>query len=143
MKCELIFYYGENLEKDGILQYLKNRTNYRIITNNSILNKFLEIKNKELEGSFSSQKRPTKKSFKILYIEDNELNFRLVYRYVSDLDADIELLHAPDGLSGVDLALTHLPDLILLDINLPKLHGFKVFEEIKKKENAKNIPIEL
>ena len=78
---------------------------------------------------------------KILYIEDYELNFRLVDRYVSDLDAGIELLHAPDGLSGVDLALTHLPDLILLDINLPKLHGFKVFEEIRKNENAKNIPI--
>jgi hypothetical protein len=66
MKCELIFYYEKKLDKNELIQYLKNKSNYRIITNNSYLNKFLETKNKEsyvLEDIIPSKSDKGKKAF--------------------------------------------------------------------------------
>ncbi len=41
----------------------------------------------------------------------------------------------------MEAAKTKLPDLILLDIHLPKINGFEVFRQLQKTENTKNIPI--
>ena len=98
-----------------------------------------EIEKPETLASLGPQY--SEKLFKVLYVEDNEVNFKLIDHFISNLDIGIELLHAPDGLSGIDLALSHLPDLILLDINLPRLSGFDAYKEIRKNEKAKNIPI--
>ena len=98
-----------------------------------------EIEKPETLASLGPQY--SEKLFKVLYVEDNEVNFKLIDHFISNLDIGIELLHAPDGLSGIDLALSHLPDLILLDINLPRLGGFDAYKEIRKNEKAKNIPI--
>lgn len=76
---------------------------------------------------------------KILIIED-ELTLRnALAEYL--LGEKFEVVTASDGEKGLGLAISETPDLIILDIILPKLDGFKVLEEIKKDEKAKNIPV--
>jgi DNA-binding response OmpR family regulator len=52
-----------------------------------------------------------------------------------------DVLQAFDGQQGLDLAKTASPDLILLDLVLPKLGGAQILEELKGSEKYKNIPI--
>jgi CheY-like chemotaxis protein len=74
----------------------------------------------------------------ILLVEDNQDNV-LAIRALTDNKYELEV--ATDGPSGVSKAKEFLPDLILLDISLPIIDGFKVFDEIKKEKKLKNIPI--
>jgi two-component system sensor histidine kinase/response regulator len=54
--------------------------------------------------------------------------------------ADFNVLSAGDGMSGVQLAQTHLPDLILCDINMPNLDGFGTLEMLRKESLTAVIP---
>ncbi len=76
---------------------------------------------------------------KILLIEDEEALQQTMAEYLTD--EKFEVLGAMDGQIGLTLAQTKSPDLILLDIVLPKMDGFAVLEEIKKDEKTKNIPV--
>ncbi len=80
------------------------------------------------------------KTIQVLYIEDNIRNLQLVKRVVEGQE-NINLFCAEDGLSGLDSAIINLPDLILLDIHLPKMNGFEVFLRLKELETTKNIPV--
>ncbi len=52
-----------------------------------------------------------------------------------------EMISALDGKTGLQLVKEKKPDLILLDLVLPKMHGFDVFKKLKEDEETKNIPI--
>ena len=52
-----------------------------------------------------------------------------------------EVLSANDGIKGTELIISEVPDLILLDILMPKKNGFDVLEDIKKNEVTKDIPV--
>jgi len=76
---------------------------------------------------------------KILFIEDEsalQKTFDEILR-----QEGYEMISALDGESGVLLAKTKKPDLILLDLILPKMNGFEVLTELKKDEETKSIPI--
>ncbi|MBK8065559.1 MAG: PAS domain S-box protein [Betaproteobacteria bacterium] len=60
----------------------------------------------------------------LLYVEDNPANLRLVEQIIAR-HPDIRLLSAVNGSLGVQMALKHLPDVILLDINLPGISGHR------------------
>lgn len=80
---------------------------------------------------------PNKK--KILLIEDEET---LVDIYSTKLNLEgFEVIVARDGILGVNLALKHLPDLILLDIILPQRDGFDVLTKLKQNPQTKKIPV--
>jgi len=51
------------------------------------------------------------------------------------------MISALDGEKGVRMAKAEKPDLILLDLILPKLHGFEVLKQLKDSASAKNIPV--
>ena len=77
---------------------------------------------------------------KLLYIEDNVSNLALVEQMLAD-QPDIELITAMQGRLGFDLAVRHNPDLILLDLHLPDLPGWKVLDLLKRNLATSLIPV--
>ncbi|PCI61671.1 MAG: hypothetical protein COB35_05470 [Gammaproteobacteria bacterium] len=80
------------------------------------------------------------KTQSILYIEDNPANLRLVTQILARLD-NLKIWSAPEPLLGIELAIAHQPDIILLDINLPGLNGFEVHKKLQKHRKTQNIPV--
>ena len=76
---------------------------------------------------------------KILFIEDEDTLQKALGGFLKD--AGYEVVNALDGEIGLELALSENPDLILLDIVLPKINGFEVLKELKQKEETKDIPV--
>ena len=81
---------------------------------------------------------PNRKS-RILIADDNEPNVELLEAYLSDLDCEIEI--AVDGRDTLDKVASFDPDLILLDIMMPKLSGFEVAKQLKSNPATRNIMI--
>jgi two-component system, cell cycle response regulator DivK len=75
----------------------------------------------------------------ILYVEDNEYNRKIVRRLLGR--TDYRLIEAVDGEAGVALALAELPDLILMDVQLPKMSGLEATRMLRADERTKRIPI--
>ncbi len=76
---------------------------------------------------------------KILFIEDESA---LQTTFKEALEAEnYNLISALDGKKGLEIAETEKPDLILLDLILPKMDGFKVLKKLKKEKNTKKIPV--
>ncbi len=67
---------------------------------------------------------------KILVIEDNEQNLYLI-KYILE-DCGYEIFSAMDGKKGVETAASLLPDLILLDIQLPVMDGYAVAQALRQ-----------
>ena len=76
---------------------------------------------------------------KILYVEDNPDNVYMLTRRLKK--KGFEVLVAEDGQQGVEMALSELPDLILMDLSLPIMDGWEATKNIKANEKGKNIPI--
>jgi CheY-like chemotaxis protein len=76
----------------------------------------------------------------IVYIEDNLSNLKLVERLLDRLP-DVRLIPAMQGNLGVELARQHRPDLILLDLHLPDLHGREVLQLLKRDPATASIPV--
>ncbi len=76
---------------------------------------------------------------KILVIEDNEQNLYLI-RYILE-DCDYEVFSAWDGKEGIELAASILPDLILLDIQLPIMDGYAVARKLRENRDLADTPI--
>ncbi|GAB4324993.1 MAG: response regulator [Phototrophicales bacterium] len=75
----------------------------------------------------------------ILYVEDNPQNMRLVRKMLKG--GGYEMIEAPDGQTGVRLALEFKPDLILMDINLPDIDGLEATRQLKSNPKCDHIPI--
>jgi len=76
---------------------------------------------------------------KILYIEDNEQNLYLV-TFILEKHG-YEVSSATDGQEGIDLAAKVKPDLILLDIQLPRMDGYSVARNLRMNPDLEPIPI--
>ena len=76
---------------------------------------------------------------KVLVIEDDPV---LSETLILNLEHDgFETLHAKDGEEGLALALSAKPDLILLDIILPKIDGLTMLDTLRKTEGGQHIPV--
>lgn len=75
----------------------------------------------------------------ILYVEDNEYNLKIVRQLLSR--TSYRLIEAMDGEQGVAAARRELPDLILMDIQLPKISGLDATRELRVDPNTAHIPI--
>jgi two-component system cell cycle response regulator DivK len=76
---------------------------------------------------------------RILVVEDNKLDMRLLKDILEG--SGYETLQAADGLEAIDLAFASLPDLILLDIQLPEISGLEVSRRLKGDDRSRRIPI--
>ena len=84
----------------------------------------------------------------ILLIEDNPGDVRLTMEALRDAKVNNNMAVAADGLEAIALlrregkyAGAARPDLILLDLNLPRMNGFEVLDAIKEDDNLKRIPV--
>lgn len=78
-------------------------------------------------------------SLKIVLIEDDEILAKVLYEELSE--ADFDVFQAFDGEEGLGLVRDKEPDLVLLDLILPKKNGFDVLEELKKSPVTHDIPV--
>ncbi len=77
----------------------------------------------------------------VLYIEDNPSNTDLVSQIMQTQRPGVKLITSIYGRSTMSLAIQHKPKLILLDLNLPDIHGSEVLMELKNNNDTKNIPV--
>lgn len=76
---------------------------------------------------------------RILIADDNQPNCELFEAYLSEIDCEVEI--AIDGQQTLDKTDTFKPDLILLDVMMPKLSGFEVCKKLKSAEETRGIMI--
>ena len=76
---------------------------------------------------------------KILVVEDNEQN-RVLMRQIFTHQG-YEVLEANDGLTGLEMARVHMPDLVLLDIQMPVMNGYMVIRELRNTPELKKVKV--
>ena len=82
----------------------------------------------------TDQKQPV-----ILVVDDNQQNLELLQAYLEDVECTT--ISAHDGLEALDIVKKNPPDLILLDVMMPKMSGFEVCKRIKNDPATTDIPI--
>ena len=87
-----------------------------------------------LKISENENKKPT-----ILVVDDNQQNLELLQAYLEDFDC--KAVPAHDGPEALAIISKNPPDLILLDVMMPKMSGFEVCKRVKGSPKTKNIPV--
>ena len=75
----------------------------------------------------------------ILCVEDNDDNQFMLHRRLTRAGYDVKI--APNGAEGVEWAKTLKPDLIVMDLNLPKIDGYEATRRLKSMPETRHIPI--
>ncbi len=78
-------------------------------------------------------------SASVLVVDDNEQNLELLVAYLEDLGCRIAT--AADGIEAVSAVESNAPDLILLDVMMPRMSGFQVCSKLKSDPATREIPI--
>jgi CheY-like chemotaxis protein len=86
-----------------------------------------------------SRERDEQKTSVVLVVDDNQQNLELLQAYLEDLNC--ETVPAYDGLGAMEIVAKSPPDLILLDVMMPKMSGFEVCKRIKNDPKTSDIPI--
>lgn len=81
----------------------------------------------------------SQQSINIVYVEDDPINAHLLSGIIDKMTSH-NLMIARTGTEGLGLILQQLPDLVLLDINLPDMDGYEVLEKMRAHPQTKNIP---
>jgi two-component system cell cycle response regulator DivK len=81
----------------------------------------------------------TTKAKTVLIVEDNELNMKLFNDLLEAFGYNT--VKTRDGRKAVELARTHKPDLIIMDIQLPEISGLKVTQLLKEDKDLAGIPV--
>jgi two-component system cell cycle response regulator len=76
----------------------------------------------------------------VLIVDDNEQNIELLQAYLEEIDG-IETSTAKNGIEALSAVAKNKPDLILLDIMMPKMSGYEVCKQIKSDAKTRNIPV--
>jgi hypothetical protein len=85
-------------------------------------------------------RRTAHRMLRVLYIEDNPINLALMQAAFAERP-DLELLTSQDGHIGVSMARAERPDVILLDILLPRMNGFEVLQELRRDNDLRDTPV--
>ena len=83
----------------------------------------------------AEQKRST-----VLVVDDNAQNLELLVEYLHDVEG-VEAVSAVDGVEALERVAEARPDLILLDIMMPRMSGFEVCRKLKSDPETRDIPI--
>lgn len=77
---------------------------------------------------------------RVLYVEDSEPNYRLVENVLRERP-DADLLWAETGQQALEMARANAPKLVLLDLDLPDMHGSKVLESLQAEPATQQTPV--
>ena len=88
----------------------------------------------KLDSKKEQEKIPT-----VLVVDDNLQNLELLQAYLEDLDC--QTIPAHDGLEAMEIVTENPPDLILLDVMMPKMSGFEVCKRVKNDPKTSDIPV--
>jgi len=86
-----------------------------------------------------NEKQVEKSVSKILIVDDNAQNAELLQAYLEPLEADVRI--AEDGVDAMEKIAADPPDVILLDIMMPRMSGFEVCRRVKSNPETKEIPV--
>ncbi|GJM19471.1 MAG: two-component system response regulator [Phycisphaeraceae bacterium] len=75
----------------------------------------------------------------VLLVDDNEQNLELLEAYLEELETPVR--KARDGAQAIAAVAAEAPDLILLDIMMPRMSGYQVCEKLKKDPKTRDIPV--
>lgn len=95
----------------------------------------------QVAGNKSYKLSEPAKSGTILYIEDNMSNIDLVEQIIASQRSHVRLISNKTGTQALALAIEHEPDLILLDLDLPDIHGSKVLKNLQENDKTRSIPV--
>lgn len=93
----------------------------------------------QVDTHATAAEAPTK-LLTLLYVEDNPANMALVEQLVSRRPG-LRLMGANDGLRGISMARKHMPDVILMDINLPGISGLQALKILREDPSTQHIPV--
>jgi len=99
----------------------------------------LERRPRSPDEAFNMSGSEQPRTGRVLIADDNQQNRELLEAYL--VDQGHEILMAADGRETLDLAIQHQPDLVLLDIMMPKLSGYEVCQRLRQDERTKDIPV--
>ena len=100
----------------------------------------LEAREADQEAAVRPLQPPGTPLRTILYVEDNPANLELVEQLVARRP-ELRLLSAADGNLGIEFARAYLPEVILMDINLPGISGLEAMEILRVSPATSHIPI--
>jgi len=86
-----------------------------------------------------SKEKEQEKTPVVLVVDDNQQNLELLQAYLEDVDC--ETVPAYDGLEALEIIAKSAPDLILLDVMMPKMSGFEVCKRVKNDPKTSDIPV--
>ncbi len=98
----------------------------------------LLTKTKQEESVLEFDRMPTRR---ILIVEDEEANIAVVRNILEIMLDQDDVYVARDGHEGIKLAYEHDPEIILMDLSLPKLDGWEVARSLKSNPRFKKVPI--
>ena len=84
-------------------------------------------------------KNKKKSPAKILVVDDNQQNLELIVAYLEDIECSVST--ASDGAQALEVIRENAPDIVLLDVMMPKMSGFEVCRRLKNDPNTTDIPV--
>jgi len=75
----------------------------------------------------------------VLVVDDNQQNLELIQAYLEDVECQAEAAH--DGIEALERVARKKPDLVLLDVMMPKMSGFEVCRRLKNDPQTADIPV--
>jgi len=94
----------------------------------------------EPEGLLAALERLDQRVRSIAIVEDNPDAVRLIRR-ILQAKANYQIYEAYDGYSGLDLIRQHLPNLVILDLMMPRMDGFAVLDALRANPTTRDIPV--
>ena len=110
-------------------------------TNETDFNVSLFQQNNHLDNLVVFQTNEQLHNLKVMLVEDNKINMLLLKTIISNLLVNPIIYEIPDGLAAVEQFETINPDIIFMDIQMPKMNGHQATIEIRKMDLGKNTPI--
>ncbi|MFV8369376.1 PAS domain S-box protein [Flavobacterium sp. LB2R40] len=129
-KLQLISKYGDGSDFYFVIKFKKAKHK----KNKDLLSLEIVSENSLIQDTILMNK-------KVLIVEDNKINMLLAKTLVKRIISNCTIIEAIDGNEAVALYKKELPDIILMDIQMPNKNGYEATNEIRKCKNAEHIPI--